>query len=51
MDDPVARNRSTSPRRTPDREPLGNNLMPALYATAAGAIVVATIILIVLLQG
>ena len=47
--DPVAANRSANPRRTPDREPLGNHLMPALYLSAAAAIVVATVILILLL--
>lgn len=48
-DDAVERNRSTNPRRTPDREPVGNNLMPALYLSAAAAIVVATVVLVLLL--
>ena len=46
--DPVAANRSANPRRTPDREPLGHRLMPALYISAAVAIVVATIVLLTL---
>ena len=49
-DDPVARNRSANPRRTPDREPLGNHLLPRLYAATAAALVAATVILIVLLR-
>lgn len=48
-DDPVARNRAVNPRRTPDREPLGNRIMPALYLATATAIVLATVALIVLL--
>ena len=46
--DPVAANRSANPRRTPDREPLGNHLMPALYISAAVAIVIATVVLVAL---
>lgn len=46
--DAVERNRAVNPRRTPDREPLGNHLMPALYISAALAILVATVVLIVL---
>jgi hypothetical protein len=50
-DDVVARNRATNPRRTPDREPLGNHLMPRLYAATAAAIVLATVVLVLLLRG
>ena len=46
--DAVERNRAVNPRRTPDREPLGNQLMPALYISVAVAIVVATIVLVAL---
>lgn len=49
-DDPVARNRAANPRRTPGREPLGNHLMPRLYAATAAAIVLATVALVVLLR-
>ena len=49
-DDAVARNRSANPRRTPDREPLGNHLMPRLYAATAAALIAATVVLIVLLR-
>ena len=49
IDDPVARNRAANPRRTPERRPLGDELMPRLYAVTAGAVLVATIVLIVLL--
>ena len=49
--DPVARNRAVNPRRTPDREPLGNHLMPRLYAATAAAIVVASAALVLLLRG
>lgn len=48
-DDTVARNRAANPRRTPDREPLGNHLMPGLYIAAAAAIVLATAVLVALL--
>lgn len=50
MDDPVERNRSANPRRTPGRTPVGDHLMPALYLTAGAAVVIATILLIVLLR-
>ena len=49
--DAVRRNRAVNPRRTPDREPLGNQLMPWLYLATAAAIVVASIALVVLLTG
>lgn len=49
--DAVARNRAVNPRRTPEREPLGNHLMPALYLATAAAIVVASIALVLLLTG
>ena len=49
-DDPVTRNRSANPRRTPDREPLGNHLMPRLYAATAAALIAAILVLIVLLR-
>ncbi len=48
-EDPVARNRAAPPRRTPDREPLGNHLMPRLYAATAAALLIATAVLIVVL--
>ena len=48
-DDTIIRNRATNPRRTPGREPVGNHLMPRLYATTAGAIIVATVVLLLLL--
>lgn len=48
-DDPVERNRSADPRRTPERNQVGGNLLPKLYAATAAAIVVATIVLIVAL--
>lgn len=48
--DPVSANRNANPRRTPDREPLGNDLMPKLYLSAAAAIVLATIVLVVLVR-
>ena len=48
-DDPVTRNRATHPRRTPGRTPLGDHLMPALYASAAASIVIATIVLVIAL--
>ena len=47
-DDPVARNRATNPRRTPEREPLGNSLMPWLYGATIAALVIATVTLLVL---
>lgn len=47
----VARNRAVNPRRTPEREPVGNHLVPRLYVATAAAIVVATVSLIVLLKG
>ena len=50
-DDAVARNRAANPRRTPDRTPLGDHLMPGLYLSTAAAIVIATIVLIVILAG
>ena len=50
-DDAVARNRSTHPRRTPDREPLGNHLMPRLYAATAATLILATVVLVLLLRG
>ena len=46
----VARNRAVNPRRTPDREPLGNHLMARLYFATATAIVVASIALVLLLK-
>jgi hypothetical protein len=48
-DDAVERNRATNPRRSPDREPLGNHLMPRLYAATAAAILLATAVLVVVL--
>ena len=48
QDDAVERNRAANPRRTPDREPVGNDLMPALYLSAAAAIVIATVVLVLL---
>jgi hypothetical protein len=48
-DDPVARNRAANPRRTPDRVPLGDHLLPKLYLSTAGAVIVATIVLVVVL--
>jgi hypothetical protein len=48
-DDAVARNRAANPRRTPDRTPLGDHLMPKLYASTAAALLLATIVLIVVL--
>ncbi len=48
-DDPVARNRAVSPRRTPGRRPVGaEQLRPLFFATAA-AIVVATVVLVAVL--
>jgi hypothetical protein len=47
--DAVARNRAANPRRTPDRVPLGDHLMPKLYLSTAAALVIATIVLIVVL--
>lgn len=49
--DAVARNRAVNPRRTPDREPLGNHLMPRLYAATAAAIILASVALAILLRG
>ena len=49
--DAVARNRATNPRRTPEREPLGNHLMPWLYLATAAAIVMASVALVLLLTG
>lgn len=49
--DAVARNRAVNPRRTPEREPLGNHLMPWLYLATAAAIVVASVALVFLLTG
>ena len=50
-DDAVERNRATHPRRTPDREPLGNHLMPRLYAATAATLIIATAVLVFLLRG
>ena len=48
-DDAVARNRAANPRRTPDRTPLGDHLMPVLYLSTAAVLAVATIVLIAVL--
>jgi hypothetical protein len=48
-DDAVSRNRAANPRRTPDRIPLGDHLMPGLYLSTVATIIVATIVLIVVL--
>ena len=48
-DDLVERNRAANPRRTPDREPLGNHLIGRLYVVAAVVLVVATTVLIAVL--
>ena len=49
--DAAQRNRAVNPRRTPDREPLGNHLMPWLYLATAAAIIVASVALVLLLTG
>ena len=49
--DAVTRNRAVNPRRTPDREPLGNHLMPWLYLATAASIVLASVALVLLLSG
>ncbi len=48
-DDPVARNRAVSPRRTPGRTPAGAEQLRPLFLTAAAAIAVATIVLVAVL--
>ena len=48
-DDPVARNRATHPRRTPDREQLGDDTLRTVMAVAAVAVGLATIVLLLML--
>ena len=47
-DDPVARNRAAHPRRTPDREPLGDTTLRTIMKVTGAMIGLATIVLIVL---
>ena len=48
-DDAAARNRAANPRRTPGRTPVGDHLMPVLYASTAVVLAIATIVLIAVL--
>lgn len=48
-DDPVARNRATHPRRTPDRPQLGDDTLRTVMKVAAAVIGLATAVLILLL--
>ncbi len=50
-EDAVERNRSVNPRRTPGRPQPGDDLLPKLYLVAAATVVLATVVLIVLLNG
>lgn len=48
-DDPVARNRATHPRRTPDRPQLGDDTLRTVMKVAAVAVGLATVVLLLLL--
>ena len=48
-EDPVARNRSVHPRRTPDRTPLGDQTLRNVMAITAVLISVATLVLVAIL--
>ena len=48
-DDPVARNRATDPRRTPDRTQLGDDTLRTVMRVAAAAVALATLLLVMLL--
>ena len=45
-DDPVARNRSVHPRRTPDRTPLGDRTLRRVMMVATATVAVATVALL-----
>lgn len=49
-DDPVARNRAVHPRRTPDREPLGDQTLRTVMKVSAALVALATVVLIVLIR-
>ncbi len=49
VDDAVEANRAVNPRRTPGRAQVGDELLPKLYAVAAAAVVLATLVLVVAL--
>ena len=49
-DDPVARNRAVHPRRTPDREPLGDATLRRVMLVAAALVGLATVVLLLLIR-
>lgn len=45
-DDPVARNRSVHPRKTPDRTPLGDQTLRRVMMVATATVALATLALL-----
>ena len=50
-EDPVARNRATHPRRTPDRPQLGDDTLRRLLLVGGAVVASATAVLVVFLVG